>query len=167
MGSTFFLSFRGKSLHIDIGQTCFRISAKLWEVVSRPKNYAANIIRSQQLLSDRHAIDFNTQILRERYTCIMSMKKLLSYICPQNIMLYHTLLSKLALLIVYMLNYTGVPFPQSLTIKINSMSVRQKLLTPNNVCSIGFWSTNNFPKFGWNPKTGLSNIDVQRFTSKT
>ena len=63
MGSTFFLSFRGKSLFIDIGQTSFRISAKLWEVVSRPKNYAVNIIWSQQLLSGRHAIDFNSLTL--------------------------------------------------------------------------------------------------------
>ena len=60
-----FLRFRGKSLFIDIGQTSFRISAKLWEVVNRPKNYAVNIIWSQQLLSGRHAIDFNSQIIEE------------------------------------------------------------------------------------------------------
>ena len=61
-GKYIFLSFRGKSLFIDIGQTSFRISVKLWEVVSRPKNYAVNIIWSQQLLSGRHAIDFNSQM---------------------------------------------------------------------------------------------------------
>ena len=66
MGSTFFLiSSRGKPLFIDIGQTSFWISNKLWEVVSRPKTYAVNIIWSQQLLSDRHAIDFNSQIIEE------------------------------------------------------------------------------------------------------
>ena len=66
-----------------------------WEV------YAVNIIWSQQLLSGRHAIDFNSQILRKRYTSIMCMTKLLNYICPQNIMLYSTLLSKLAYIAVY------------------------------------------------------------------
>ena len=124
MGSTFFLSFRGKSLFIDIGQTSFRISAKLWEVVSRPKNYAVNIIWSQQLLSGRHAIDFNSQILRKRYTSIMCMTKLLSYKIPQNIMLYITLLSKLAYIAC------SSCYIQLLTSKMEMASWRRRFLPP-------------------------------------